>query len=140
MRCCHDEGIMLETETIQNRDMNLLRAMSYVFSILLYLQDEPLCKECEAFADVLDSTREKFIDIEKAVNRNRDMPQGIRKLLTNIYVVLADLKIPDNPVSQKISGNCHLPSGICLAESAKGLYDKLEESIYEEEASSANGS
>jgi hypothetical protein len=139
MRRCHDEGIMLETETIQNREISLLRGMSYVFSILSYLQDEPLCKECEAFVAVLDSAREKFIDIEKAVNKNRDMPQGIRKLLTNIYVVLADLKIPDNPVSQKISGNCHLPSGMCLAESAMGFYEKLEESIYEKEASSGNG-
>lgn len=113
--------------------------MSYVFSIFSYLQVEPLCKECKEFMDVLDSTREKFIDTEKAVNKNRDMPQEIRQLLTNIYVVLADLRIPENPVKQKISGNCHLPSGMCLAKSAKGFYEKLETSVNEMEDSPSNG-
>ena len=130
---------MVKTETIQNREITLLRGMSYVFSILSYLQDEPLCKECKAFVDVLDSTREKFVETEKAVNKNRDIPQGIRKLLTNIYVVLADLRIPENPVRQKISGNCHLPSGMCLAKSAEGFYEKLEKSIHEMEESPSNG-
>jgi len=130
---------MLKTETIQNRGITLLRGMSYVFSILSYLQEEPICKNCKAFMDVLDSTRAKFIDTEKAVNKNRDIPQEIRKLLTNIYVILADLRIPENPMRQKILGNCHLPSGICLAKSAKGLYEKLEESTYEMEDSPGNG-
>lgn len=130
---------MLKTETIQNREITLLRGLSYVFSILSYLQDEPLCKECKAFVDVLDSTREKFIDIEKAVNKNRDMLQENRKLLTNIYVVLADLRIPENPVRQKISGNCHLPSGICLAKSALAIYDKIENFMYEKEELPSNG-
>jgi hypothetical protein len=136
---CHDKGIMLKTETIQNREITLLRGLSYVFSILSYLQDEPLCKECKAFVDVLDSTREKFIDIEKAANKNRDMSQENRKLLTNIYVVLADLRIPENPVRQKISGNCHLPSGICLAKSALAIYDKIENFMYEKEELRSNG-
>ncbi len=130
---------MLKTETIQNREITLLRGLSYVFSILSYLQDEPLCKECKAFVDVLDSTREKFIDIEKAVNKNRDMLQENRKLLTNIYVVLADLRIPENPVRQKISGNCHLPSGICLAKSALAIYVKIENFMYEKEELPSNG-
>jgi len=130
---------MLETETIQNREINLLRGMSYVFSVLSYLQEEPLCQNCHSFVNVADTAKENFIDIEKAVNKNRDMPQEIRKLLTNIYVVLADLKIPENPVRQKISGNCHLPSGICLAKSAKGFYEKLEKSMHENETEESPG-
>lgn len=130
---------MLKTEMIQNREITLLRGISYIFSTLSYLQNEPLCKDCKAFLDVLDLARERFAEIEKGVNKNRDMPQEIRKLLTNIYVVLADLRIPENPVRQKKSGNCHLPSGICLAKSLKMFYEKLEESIYEMEESPING-
>ena len=89
--------------------------------------------------DVSDTIREKFIDREKAVNSDREIPKEIRKLLTNIYVVLADLRIPENPVRQKKAGNCHLPSGMCLAKSARGLYEKLEESLYEMEESANNG-
>lgn len=129
----------MKTETIQNRGINLLRGMSYVFSILSYLQDEPLCKECKVFEEVFDATREKFIDTEKAVNKNRDMPQEIRELLTDIYVVLADLRIHETPIRQKISGSCHLPSGMCLAKSAKGFYEKLEKSMHKMEESPSNG-
>ncbi len=130
---------MLKTVTMQTRDINRLRGISYVFSILSYLQEEPLCQNCHSFANVADAAKEKFIAIEKAVNKNRELPQGISKLLTNIYVVLADLKIPENPSKQKISGNCHLPSGICLAKSAKEFYEKLEKSMHEMEAPPGNG-
>ena len=130
---------MLKTETIQKREITLLRGMSYIFSILSYLQDEPFCKECKAFEDVFDAIREKLVDREKAVNKNRDMPQEIRKLLTNIYVVLADIRIPENPVRQKKAGNCHLPSGMCLAKSVKVFYERLEESLHETEEIPSNG-
>lgn len=117
---------MSETETIKGREINLLRGMSYVFYILSYLQEEPVCKRCNSFLDVFDFTKEKFIDIEKDVNKNRDMPQEIRKMLMIIYAALADLKIYDNPVRQKKAGNCCLPSGVCFAESALAFYEKIE--------------
>ena len=119
---------MSETETIKGREINLLRGMSYVFSILSYLQDEPVCKRCNSFLDILDLTKEKFIDIEKDVNKNRDMPQEIRKMLMIIYAALADLKVYDNPVRQKNAGNCCLPSGVCFAKSALAFYEKIEKS------------
>jgi hypothetical protein len=139
MRRCHDEGIMLKTETMQTREINLLRGMSYVFSVLSYLQDEPLCQNCQSFAGVADAAKENFIAIEKAVNKNRELPQKISKLLTNIYVVLADLKISENPLRQKISGNCHMPSGMCLAKSAQGFYETLEKTMHEMKKSPGNG-
>jgi hypothetical protein len=130
---------MLETETIKDREINSLRGISYVFSILSYLQDEPVCKRCKSFLDVLDSAREKFVDIEKDVNKNRDMPQEIRKMLMIIYGVLADLKISDNPVRQKNAGNCGLPSGFCFAESAGAFYEEIEKSISKKEELRNNG-
>ena len=119
---------MVKTETIPMREINLLRGMSYVFSILSYLQEEPLCQNCHSFVSVADAAKENFIAIERAVNRNRGLSQGISKMLTNIYIVLADLKMPENPSRQKMADNCHMPSGICLAKSARGFYEKLEKS------------
>jgi len=130
---------MLKTRATQKRNITLLRGISYVFSILSYLQNEPLCKDCKAFMDVLESIRDKFVGIEIDVNKNRDIPQGIRELLTNIYVVHADLRIPGNPVKQKMLGNCHLPSGMCLAKSTKKFYEKLEKSVNEMEGLPNNG-
>ncbi len=129
---------MLKTETMQTREINLLRGMSYIFSVLSYLQEEPLCQNCHSFASVADAAKENFIALEKAVNKNRELPQGISKLLTNVYVVLADLKIPENPLRQKMAGHCHMPSGMCLAKSAKGFYEKIERSMHETEGSPGN--
>lgn len=130
---------MLETEMIKDRGINLLRGISYVFSMLAYVQDEPVCKRCKSFLDVLDSARKKFFDIEKDVNKNRDMPQEIRKMLMIIYGALADLKITDNPVRQKDAGNCGLPSGVCFAESALACYEEIEKSIPKKEEFRNNG-
>lgn len=130
---------MLETDTIKDREINLLRGISYVFSILSYLQDEPVCKRCNSFVAVLDSAREKFVDIEKDVNKNRNMPQEIRKMLMIIYGVLADLKISDNPVRQKNAGNCGLPSGFCFAKSTVAFYEGIEKSISNKEELRNNG-
>ena len=112
--------------------------MSYIFSILSYLQEEPVCQNCHSFASVADAAKEDFIAIEKVVNKNRELPREISKLLTNIYVVLADLKIPENSLRQKMAGNCYMPSGVCMAKSAKGFYDKIEQSMHETEASPGN--
>lgn len=139
MQYCNDEGVMLETDTIKDREINLLRGISYVFSILSYLQDEPVCKRCNSFVAVLDSAREKFVDIEKDVNKNRNMPQEIRKMLMIIYGVLADLKISDNPVRQKNAGNCGLPSGFCFAKSTVAFYEGIEKSISNKEELRNNG-
>jgi hypothetical protein len=117
---------MSETETLRYREINLLRGISYVFSILSYLQNEPVCRSCNSFLDVLDIAREKFIDIEKDVNKNKNVPQDIRRMLMIIYGVLADLKIFDDPVRQKKAGNCLLPSGVCFAKSAIAYYERIE--------------
>jgi hypothetical protein len=135
----YDEGIRSETEMIKNKEINLLRGMSYVFSILSYLQDEPLCQKCKSFLNVFYSAQGKFIELEKMVNKNRDMPQESRRLLTGIYIVLADLKIPDDPVRQKKAGNCHLSHGVCFGKSALEFYERIEKINYEMEEARSNG-
>lgn len=129
---------MLGTDTIKDMEISLLRGMSYTFSILSYLQGEPVCKSCNVFVNVFESLQDKFIDLEKAVNKNRDIPREIKKLLTGIYAVFAELKIPDNPVRQKDAGNCRLPTGFCFAKSALTFYEKVEKIMYKEEESLTN--
>lgn len=129
---------MLKTEAVTNDELVMLRGISYVFSILSYLQDEPFCRKCNSFVEVFESVQDKFIEIEKTVNKNRDMPQEIRKLLKDIYVFLANLKIPDNPIKQKKLGNCNLPRGVCFAKSSLEFYERLGEIISKKEGNSVN--
>ena len=131
--------IVFEKDTIKDKKINLLRGMSYIFAILSYLQDEPLCKSCITFLKSLDAAKEKFLALEKSINKKRDMPEEIRKLLTAIYGVLAELRIPDNPVRQKKTGHCTLTSGFCFAKSALLFYGKIEDLICEKEESRGNG-
>ncbi len=129
---------MIKAEALKNDEMVLLRGISYVFSILSYLQNEPLCGKCNSFVKIFESVQDKFIELEKSVNKNRDIPKEIRRLLKVSYAFLADLKIPDNPIRQKKSGNCNLPSGLCFAKSSLEFYEKLREIVSKKEGDFPN--
>lgn len=108
------------------KEKNLLRGMSYIFNIFSYLQDEPFCSRCNSFVKSIEAAKEKFLLLEKSINRNRDMPEELRILLLSIYRVLADVTIPDDPIRQKKEGNCKFPHGVCLAKSALAFYERIE--------------
>jgi len=72
---------------------------------------------------------EKFLLIEKALGRDRVIPEETRNLFSSIYRVLSNLKIPDNPVRQKKEGNCGFPPGVCLAKNALAMYERIEEQM-----------
>jgi hypothetical protein len=130
MRSKNDEGIeMSETQTLPEKEISQLRAISCIFAILAYLQDEPLCGKCSSFTNVFEKSMEKFLMIEKALGRNRNIPEETRDLFSGIYGVLSDLKIPDNPVRQKKEGNCGFPAGVCLAKNALVMYEQIEEQM-----------
>ena len=128
MRSNNDEGIvMLETQSIRVKEINQVRAISCIFALLSYLQDEPFCGECSSFAKIFEKAMEKFLSIEKIVGRTRGMPEEARKVVLHIYNVLSDLKLPDNPVRQKKEGYCGFPPGICLAKNAFAMFEQIEE-------------
>jgi hypothetical protein len=128
MRCKDGEGIaMLETPSLLAKEISQLRAISCVFAVLAYLQDEPLCGKCGSFAYVFEKSMEKFLVIEKALGGNKNIPEETRDLFSGVYRVLSGLTIPDNPVRQKKEGNCGFPSGVCLAKSSFALYQQIEE-------------
>lgn len=115
------------------KDINMLRVMSYVFNILLYLQDEPVCCRCSSFANSIETAKERFLSLERSVNKTRAIPDDIRRLLSNIYTVLARLTIPEDTLKQDETGNCTMPSGVCLAKSALRHYDNMEEHTHNKE-------
>jgi len=130
MRSKNDEGIeMLETQSPQAKEISQLRAISCIFAFLSYLQDEPLCGRCSSFTNVFEKSMEKFLLIEKALGRDRVIPEETRNLFSSIYRVLSNLKIPDNPVRQKKEGNCGFPPGVCLAKNALAMYERIEEQM-----------
>jgi hypothetical protein len=115
------------------KDINMLRVMSYVFNILSYLQDEPLCSRCDSFANSIETAKERFLSLEKSVNKNRAIPDDVRRLLSNIYAVIAGLTIPENTLKQDKTGNCTMPSGVCLAKSALRLYETTQGLMHNKE-------
>ncbi|MBE0425906.1 MAG: hypothetical protein IBX72_04565 [Nitrospirae bacterium] len=119
---------MLGTETLieTEKEINLLRGMSYIFDIFLYLQDEPFCSRCDSFVKSIETAKGKFLILENSINKKRDIPEELRKLLLSIYRAFADITIPDNPVRQKEEGTCKLPPGVCFAESALAFYERIE--------------
>jgi hypothetical protein len=133
MQHCNDEGVMLETEKVKDREINLLRGISYVFSVLSYLQDEPLCCRCDSFAESIETAKDRFLSLEKSVNKNRVIPDEIRRLLSNIYAILAGLTIPENTLEQDKTGNCTMPSEVCLATSALRSYEEIEKLTHNKE-------
>ena len=117
---------MLGTETLTRKEVNLLRGMSYVFGALSYLKDEPLCSKCNSLAESIEIAKDKFLALEKSLNKKRGMPEEMRKLLLDIYATLPQMSIPDNPVRQKKEGNCRLPTGVCFTKSVLPVYEEIE--------------
>jgi hypothetical protein len=117
---------MLETETLFGKEINLLRGLSYVFGALSYLKDEPLCSKCNSLAESIEIAKDKFLALEKSLNKRRGIPEEMRKLLLDIYATLPQMSIPDNPVRQKKEGNCKLPAGVCFTKSILSVYEKIE--------------
>ncbi len=118
---------MLETPSLPAKEISQLRAISCMFAVLAYLQDEPLCGKCGSFTNVFEKSMEKFLAIEKALGGNKNIPEETRGLFSGIYGVLSGLKMPDNPVRQKKEGNCGFPAGVCLAKSTFAIYQQIEE-------------
>ncbi len=118
---------MVRTEAPQEREICQLRALGGIFALLSYLQDEPLCGRCSAFARVFEKAMEKFLLIEKALGRDKMVPKEARCLFSHIYGVLSDVKIPDSPVRQKKEGNCGFPPGVCMAKNALAIYERVDE-------------
>jgi len=115
------------------KEINMLRVMGHVLNILSCLQDEPLCGRCDLFAETIETAKERFLSLEKSVNKNRAVTDDTRRLLSNIYAVLAVLTVPDNTLKQEETGNCTMPSEVCLAASALRFYEDMEELMQNKE-------
>jgi hypothetical protein len=114
---------------MQEKDISLLRGISFVFAALSYLQDDPFCNKCNEFVKSVELAKDKFINLEKSINKNKGIPEELRRLLLSIYTVLAELRIPDNPTKQKREGICYLPTGICLAKSTLAMFESVEKQM-----------
>ena len=109
---------------LKEKEINSLRGLSFVFGVLSYLQDDQLCSKCYSFDKSVDTARDKFLTLEKLIN-GKDMSEEMRKLLSGIYAMLADLDIPDTPTGQKKTGSCRLPARVCFPRSALAMYERL---------------
>lgn len=104
--------------------INSLRSIHFVFGVLNNQQYDPFCGNCVSFAKTTASAREKFLGLEKSIKRS-DLSQDLSKLLSGIYSILSELKVPDNPVGQKKAGTCKFPEGVCIAKTAMTIYENI---------------
>lgn len=130
---------MEEKKVALDDKINLLRGICYAFSKLAYLQDEPICKQCSLFVKVLESIQNKFIEIEKSINKDKEIQQDIKVLLYEIYYFLSNVKFPENPTEQFILGKCSLPREICFAYTSLKDYERLKEILGNKEENFFNG-
>ncbi len=111
---------------LKEKGKNYLRGLSFVFGVLSYLESDPVCRKCYSFDKSVEVAKDKFLALEKSINKNKGISGEMRKMLLGIYTVLGDLNIPDNPVDQKKAENCRFPKGVCLAKSALAIHKKIE--------------
>ncbi|MDI6890266.1 MAG: hypothetical protein QMC83_04915 [Thermodesulfovibrionales bacterium] len=109
---------------LKEKEINSLRGLSFVFGVLLYLESDPVCRECSYFDESIDVAKDKFLSIEKLIN-GKNLSEEMRRILSGIYAVLAGLNIPDNPKDQKKAENCKLPKRVCLPKLALSVYRRI---------------
>jgi hypothetical protein len=107
-----------------DRLINYLRGVHFVFGVLNNQQDDPLCGNCLSFARTVEAAKEKFLSGEKTILKD-DLPDEMRALFLDIYNMHTDIRIPDNPIGQKKAGSCKLPEGVCFSKAAMTVYEKI---------------
>lgn len=127
MRHKYGEGITkMQTQPLQTNETCQLRALGYIFGTLSYLQSEPLCRTCTSLVKVFETAMGKFLVTEKALGKEKSLPEETRQMLLYIYTVLSEIKMPDSPVRQKKEGQCGFPPGVCLAKNTLAIYERID--------------
>ncbi len=106
--------------------ISLLRVLSFIFNALKELNKDPVCYRCSTFSESIDTVKEYFIDFERSIKRNSDLPGDFRKLLFDIYAILAELNTPENLLEQKTMVKCQFPDDICFARAILEIYRNCE--------------
>ncbi|NWF75631.1 MAG: hypothetical protein HXY53_03500 [Nitrospirae bacterium] len=117
---------MIKETIFKENHVSSLRVLSFIFNALAELKNDPVCKRCSTFAGSIDTAKEFFIDFERSIKRNSDLPGDFRKLLFDIYAILAELNTFGNLVEQKTMGKCQLPDDICFARAILEMYRNCE--------------
>jgi hypothetical protein len=101
---------------------NLIRGYAYLAAVLKNQQDDAFCGSCTAFVKTLAAARENVATLEQdhAAEINR-FPERIVLRFHDAKQILADLRSPENPLSQKKAGNCKMPEGVCLVKSSLAI-------------------
>jgi hypothetical protein len=101
---------------------NLVRGYTYLAAVLNNQQQDPFCGSCNAYVKTLAAVRENIALLEKdhAADIAR-MPERFIQRFNEAKTILADLRSPENPLSQKKAGNCKMPEGVCFVKSSLAI-------------------
>jgi hypothetical protein len=100
-----------------------VRMLGYVAGVLRGQQDDPLCRECRAYASTFALLSERSSSLESS-----EMPEDMKDVLSNVEDVLGSVVIPPEPKPQRKLGNCRLPGRKCLVKHSKAVFEWSDES------------
>jgi hypothetical protein len=89
--------------------------LSYLVRVLKGQAEDPLCRECRAYAGTLEFARAQAGALREA---------GAAEMASLAEAWLAGLAVPPEPVPQRKLGNCRLPGGRCLVKHSKAVFSE----------------
>jgi len=106
--------------------MNQARGYAYLYGILKNQQADPFCRSCNAFIKTLAAVRENLekFDSQQAGDIKK-LPEEFVLLFHGAKGRIAQIRQPENPVSQKKAGNCKLPEGVCFMKTSLTMLQKI---------------
>lgn len=102
--------------------VNRIRFYHFMSGVLSGQQSDPLCSNCKAFTNTCSKMLEGMAGLEKLPG---DIPAGIMELLQVARARMAAIKVKEDAVGQKKTGNCKMPEGVCFIKRSKALLDLI---------------
>lgn len=102
--------------------VNLVRGYAYLAAVLENQQHDHSCGSCNAFVKTLAAVNDNIVSLEKDhAEEIKRLPEKIVQRFNAAKSVLASVRSPENPLSQKKAGNCAMPEGVCFIKASLAL-------------------
>jgi hypothetical protein len=106
--------------------INQIRFYHFISGVLHHQQSDPLCSNCKAFANTAKKMKENISELKSVqVEKMHTLSGEMLHILEEAQDIIGRVKILEDAVGQKKSGNCRLPEGVCFIKLSKAILDKI---------------
>lgn len=105
--------------------INQIRGLNYIFGILKNQQADPTCSNCLSFSKNAEMMKRKFIEFEKTILSSSIPSVEYERQFKRLYELISSIQEPDNPVGQRKIGNCNFPEKVCIVQESVNIFEKL---------------